>query len=278
MRKISKRDIVVTKEIIDKFSKSNVPAHAGQIAFYMMLSFFPFLLLLFSLLNLTPLTAEDFQEWMFTIIPASFEDVIRVFTEEIYSSSSGRISISVITAVWLSSKAFVALQQGLNDMYQVDENRNFILLRVYGVLYSIIFAVLLIVTLGFMVFGNRIHDIFFSNFEMLEKIVHFRLLICIPVLILFFWLIYSFLPNKKQRFRNQIPGAVFASVVWIIFSYGFSIYVDKYNNYASFYGTMTTIALIMVWLYGCMYMLLLGGFVNYVLEDNSYKSIFKRSM
>ena len=157
MRRISKRDIVVAKEIVDIFSKSNVPAHSGQIAFYMMLSFFPFLLLLFSLLNLTPLTAEDFQEWMFTIIPASFEDSIRVFTEEIYSSSSGRISISLITAVWLSSKAFVALQQGLNDMYQLEENRNFLLLRVYGVLHSIVFAVLLTVTLGFMVFGNRIY-------------------------------------------------------------------------------------------------------------------------
>ena len=266
MRRISKRDIVVAKEIVDIFSKSNVPAHSGQIAFYMMLSFFPFLLLLFSLLNLTPLTAEDFQEWMFTIIPASFEDSIRVFTEEIYSNSSGRISISLITAVWLSSKAFVALQQGLNDMYQLEENRNFLLLRVYGVLHSIVFAVLLTVTLGFMVFGNRIYEAFFKNLEMVEKIIHFRLLICIPVLILIFWLIYSFIPNKKQRFRNQIPGAVFATIAWIVFSYGFSIYVDKYNNYASFYGTMTTIALIMVWLYACMYMLLLGGFINYILE------------
>ena len=151
-------------------------------------------------------------------------------------------------------------------MYQLEENRNFLLLRVYGVLHSIVFAVLLTVTLGFMVFGNRIYEAFFKNLEMVEKIIHFRLLICIPVLILIFWLIYSFIPNKKQRFRNQIPGAVFATIAWIVFSYGFSIYVDKYNNYASFYGTMTTIALTMVWLYACMYMLLLGGFINYILE------------
>jgi membrane protein len=52
----------------------------------------------------------------------------------------------------------------------------------------------------------------------------------------------------------------------VIFSFFFSIYVDKYTNYASFYGAMTTIALIMVWLYGCMYVLFLGGVINSALE------------
>ncbi len=275
MRRISRRDIADALEVQRTFSGSNIPAHSGQTAFYMMLSFFPFLLLIFSLLNFTPLTPDDFQEWMFTVIPASFEGFIRDFTEEIYTSSSGRISVSVITAIWLSSKAFVAVQQGLNDVYQVKESRNFVFIRIYAVLYSIVFALLLIVVLGFMVFGNKIHDIFFRNFEFVEKIIHFRLIICIPVLILFFWLIYSFIPDKKQHFKKQLPGAIFAAVLWIVFSYGFSIYVDKYNNYASFYGTMTTIALIMVWLYACMYMLLLGGFINYILEEKHIKLSLK---
>lgn len=271
MRKVSKHDLADALDVMNEFAKSNIPAHSGQTAFYMMLSFFPFLLFIFSLLNLTPLTAEDFKEWMFSLIPATFEDVILGFTEEIYSGSSGRISITIITAIWLSSKAFVALQQGLNDMYRTKENRNFVFIRVYAVFYSIVLAVILIVVLGIMVFGNRIHDSFFTGFTVIEQIIHFRLIICIPVLILLFWLMYSFVPNKKQKIKKQFPGAVIAAIFWMVFSYGFSIYVDKYNNYASFYGTMTTIALIMVWLYGCMYMLFLGGFINYILEIKDYK-------
>lgn len=273
MKLVNIKYVRAVYDLMYEFGKSNIPAYSGQTAFYIMLSFFPFLLFIFSLLNLTPLSAKDFNEWMFTFIPATFESAIKGFTEEIYHSSSGRISITIITAIWLSSKSFVALQQGMNAMFQTKENRNFILIRVYAVFYSIVFAVLLIAVLAFMVFGNRIHDAFFQNLEVFEKIIHFRLLICIPVLILFFWLLYCFVPNKKQKIRRQIPGAVFAAIVWILFSYGFSIYVDKYSKYSSFYGAMTTIALIMVWLYGCMYMLFLGGFINYILEK---KSINKR--
>ncbi len=87
------------------------------------------------------------------------------------------------------------------------------------------------------------------------------------MLILFFWVIYVFLPNKKRRAKYQLPGAVFAAAAWMIFSGIFSVYVDKYNNYSSFYGTMTTIALIMVWLYGCMYVLFIGGIINRTWEE-----------
>lgn len=254
-------------EIWGLFGKSNTPAHSGQTAFYMMLSFFPFMLFIFSILNFTPLSADDLREWMVSFIPSSFEGVIIGFTDEIYKENSGgRLSITIIMAIWLSSKSFVALQQGLNDMYKTKENRDFFFIRVYAVIYSIIFAVLIIVVLGLLVFGNRINNTFFSGFTAFEKLVHFRMLICIPVLFIFFWLVYCFVPNKRQKFRRQIPGALFAAVTWVGFSYGFSIYVDKYTKYESFYGAMTTIALIMVWLYGCMYMLFLGGFLNYILE------------
>ena len=128
--------------------------------------------------------------------------------------------------------------------------------------------------LGFLVFGNNVRDKLLraigisENAGIIGNVVDYRMIICIPVLILFFWLLYIFLPNRIQRAVYQLPGAVFSAVTWIIFSGIFSIYVDKYNNYASFYGTMTTIALIMVWLYGCMYVLFLGGLINATFEGH----------
>ena len=139
-------------------------------------------------------------------------------------------------------------------------------------LYSIVFALALIFLLGIMVFGNMLRKMYFSNVHhiigsIIGSVVDYRLVICLPVLILFFWVIYVFLPNKKQRAKYQLPGAVFAAAAWMIFSGIFSVYVDKYNNYSSFYGTMTTIALIMVWLYGCMYVLFIGGIINRTWEE-----------
>ncbi len=270
MKKQIRQDVL---NFIDKFSDSAISAYSGQSAFFLMLSFFPFMLFFFSLLNLTPLTEADFVKWTQTLVPESFHDIIDGFASDVYASGSGRISITVITAIYLSSKAFISLQRGLDDMYQVRTRKNFIFIRLYSILYSIVFAIILILMLGFLVFGNNVRDKLLraigisGNAGIIGNVVDYRMIICIPVLILFFWLLYIFLPNRIQRAGYQLPGAVFSAVTWIIFSGIFSIYVDKYNNYASFYGTMTTIALIMVWLYGCMYVLFLGGLINATFEE-----------
>lgn len=262
---------------IKKYNQSSISVYSGQTAFFMILSFFPFMLFFFTLLNLTPFTEADFLAWARAIVPASLQEAMETFTNEVFSGNTGgRISITVITAIWLSSKAFVSLQKGINVMYEIEETRNYVLLRMYSVLYSLIFAVLLLIVLAVMVFGKQINEKFFPGWGWLGDLLNIRLWICIPVLFVFFWLIYIFCPNKKaaekkKSMKAQIPGAVFAAMGWIVFSGLFSVYVDRYNNYASFYGTMTTIALIMVWLYGCMYVLFLGGLINSAEEQRKLR-------
>lgn len=145
-RKYSRRwDIIVTAfDFVTNFSESSISAYAGQAAFFLMLSFFPFLLFFFSLLSWTPLTEADFLMWASSFIPESFGDIMKDLASEVYASGTGRLSITMITAVYLSSKAFISFQLGLDDMYHVKENRNFILRRIYSVLYSIVFALALI--------------------------------------------------------------------------------------------------------------------------------------
>lgn len=259
------------RRISDIFQKAALSAYAGQSAFFMMLSFFPFLLFFFSVLNLTSLSQEDFTIWLLTVVPEAFEDFVKGFTQEIYKGSTGRISITMLFAIFLSSKAFLSLQQGMNAVYEVKEQRNYILLRIYGMIYSLILALILVFMLALMVFGNWIHMHFLAKLpligELADRILNFRILISGLILFVFMWLIYVFLPNQKQTWRAQIPGAVFSSVGWVAFSYGFSIYVDYFSNYSSFYGATTTIALAMVWLYGCMYMIFLGGLINRLIEE-----------
>ena len=116
-------------DFVTNFSESSISAYAGQAAFFLMLSFFPFLLFFFSLLSWTPLTEADFLMWASSFIPESFGDIMKDLASEVYASGTGRLSITMITAVYLSSKAFISFQLGLDDMYHVKENRNFILRR-----------------------------------------------------------------------------------------------------------------------------------------------------
>jgi membrane protein len=253
--------------LIEKYQESSLSIYSGQTAFFLILSAFPFLLFFFALLDLTPLTEADFITWAAEIFPPALSSSLAELTNEIYTGSSGGIiSATIVSALWLSSKAFVSLQRGLNVMYQVEETRNYVLMRIYGVVYSVVLALMLVVLLGILVFGNSIRTHFFPQALFFEKIIHLRVLLCIPALFFFFLVLYVALPNRKQRIKHQVPGSAFAAAAWIIFSYFFSIYVDKYTNYSSFYGTMTTIALLMVWLYGCMYVVFLGGWINSALE------------
>ena len=97
----------------------------------------------------------------------------------------------------------------------------------------------------------------------------------ILVLIVFSLSIYMFLPNKRRRLRSQFPGAIFTAFGWTLASFIFSIYMDIFKGFSNMYGSLTTIVIIMLWLYFCMYVVLLGGEMNDLLEqwvDNSRKN------
>ena len=87
---------------------------------------------------------------------------------------------------------------------------------------------------------------------------------------IFFLLIYKFLPNRRTNLKRQIPGAVFAAIGWMIISWIFSVYVDVFQGFSDMYGSLTTIVLIMLWMYFCMYTILLGGVVNVMVSDEIF--------
>lgn len=250
-------------------------AYSGQTAFFLILSFFPFLLFLFTILRLTPLTEEMLATLVLNVFPNSFRAFIGNIIHDIYAiGDSSAISISIIGTVWLSSKAFLSLIQGLNSMYQADESRNYIVIRILAFLYSILFALLILAILTIFVFGNWIHSNICKSFPLVEtittKIISFRLLFGFLILFVVFLFLYRFLPNCKYKLRCHVPGALLATLGWLSFSYLYSYYVDYFSHYSTFYGTMTTIALLMIWLYACMYILFLGGILNEFLKNRSH--------
>ena len=97
--------------------------------------------------------------------------------------------------------------------------------------------------------------------EIANKLYPFRFLIIIFILVAMFASVYKALPNNKPSFLAQLPGAVLSAVAWYVFSIGLSIYVKYFNGF-SMYGSLTTIALLMLWLYFCIYIFLLCGEVN----------------
>lgn len=254
-----------------KLRKDAVSAYAGQLAFFMILSFFPFVMFLLTLLRHTTLTQGAVFEIINQFVPDAFSPYIISWISDIYSRSSSTVlSITAITALWLASKGFLAMIYAFDTIYDRTETRNFIMLRIYAVFYTFVFAVILLFTLALLVFGNRIYTEIYPKIpmigELILSIISVRAAVSVCILVLFFSLLYKMIPNRKTSFVNELPGAMVTTAGWMGFSYLYSYYIDNISNYSTIYGTMTTIAFLMLWLYICMYILFLGAEINVLIQ------------
>ncbi len=265
----------ITETIIKETKRAAIPAFSGQSALFLMLSFFPFFMFMFAILKFTPFTETMFLNTLEVFIPESFRNFFSAVISGIYNNQSATLlPVTIVTAIWLGSKAFISLANGLNSVFEIEESRNFLLIRFYSAIYTVAFALLIIATLAFMVFGNRIYFYTCKYFPLLENvflpIINLRPLISFFIMFCFFTIMYKAIPDRKCSFKSQVPGAVIATSGWLVYSGLYSLYVDHYSNYSAFYGAMTVIALLMVWLYACMYILFFGGLVNKLLEEDGF--------
>lgn len=109
----------------------------------------------------------------------------------------------------------------------------------------------------------------------MSALMNFRFMFVWLVLTLLFAAVYAYVPDKKQRFREHIPGAIFTAVVWSVFSWGFSMYVE-WSDF-SIYGSLSIIIIVMLWLYSCMYILMVGAYLNQYIEERDRKAIEEES-
>ena len=261
-----------------------ITAFSAQAAFFVMISFFPFIMLLLTLLQYLPITESVLMSTLTQIFPNSVTSLIISIISEIYDKASGTIiSITAISALWSASRGILAIIKGLNSVYAIRETRSYVKLRFISAIYTFIFAIMMIVTLVILVFGNRLYIWIESKIPILRDlalvIISIRTIAGLLILTLFFLLIYIVIPNRSTRVYKELPGAVISAAGWMGFSYLYSFYIDNMSNYSRMYGSLTAIVLFMLWFYFCMHILFIGGEINVVLSSGDLiyylKYIFK---
>lgn len=245
----------------------SISAYAAQAAFFIILSFFPFVMFILTLLNYLPISEESFLRSLSAILPGTIINILNTVFAELVEKSSGTVlSVTVLAALWSASRGMLALVRGLNAIYGHKETRNYFFIRGISVLYTIGFAVLLIASLLLLVFGNLLYNFVMAKLPVLGElallIMSLRSLVTMAVLTIFFLLMYMIIPNRKSRIIKELPGAVLTAGGWLGFSFLFSFYIDNLADYTYTYGSLTTLAVCMLWLYFCMYILFLGAEVN----------------
>ena len=266
-----KKIVKLVRGFLDAMQGDHVGAYAAQSAYFIMLSFIPFIILLITLLQYTPLTQSDLYAAAQVIFPDSMDGFVIDIIHEVYSKSAVTVSLSAITAAWSAGKGFLALMRGMNTIYDVEEHRNYFILRFRSAISTVIFVVSIILSLVVLVFGNSIHQVALAHLPILAvitgMIMRMKDIVAIAFLTLVFMILYRFVPNRKARLYSQAPGALFSSVCWYLFSIAFSLYVNYSPGLSNMYGSLTTIVLVMLWLYFCMYIILIGAEINSYFED-----------
>ena len=263
--------VEMIRGFLKRLNKDHVGAYAAQSAYFILLSFIPFVLLLVTLVKYTPLTQEIVTTALIRMVPEEFSSFIRVIVNEVFGKSAAFVPVSAIIALWSAGKGVNALSKGLNCIYQVEETRGYVINRLRSAVYTLVFVVAVAVTLLLLVFGNQIQIGIAERFPVIAKvtsvIVGMRTMITLVLLCLVFLMIYKFVPNRRATLKSQIPGAMVSSVAWSLFSLAFSIYIDLTPGTVNMYGSLTTLVLIMLWLYFCMWILLIGAEINSYFED-----------
>ncbi len=257
---------------VKKLGEDAVGAYAAQSAFFIILSFFPFIMLLLTLLQYLPFSQQQLSHFTLGFLPSDVDRLVQSVIGELYSKASGTvISLTAIVALWSAAKGIMALTKGFNAVYDIPETRGYFRLRLRAMLYTLAFVVILIVTLGFLVFGSSIYHWLIeripSKLDMALRIISLRSLVGFVLLAVFFLLMYLFLPNRRSRIRDELPGAMVSAAGWLVFSYIYSYYIEHIGNFSYLYGSLTAVVLLILWLYFCMYILFFGAELNVFLKQ-----------
>ena len=266
--------IFYVAKFLKECKEDKINAYAAQSAFFILLSIIPFLMVLLSLLKYTPITESMLLNVYKEGLPGYISPFFITITDEIYTKSFGVTAVSAVVAIWSAAKGMHALMDGLNAVNDLEENRNWLILRFWSAIYTVVFMVAIVFTLVVIVFGGFIRTLAVDYLPILRNLSvilsSFKGLLLFGVLVIFFDVVFAVLPNKKLSFISQLPGALLCALAWNGISLLLSIYINYFNGF-SMYGSLTTVALMMLWLYFCIYSTLMCAEFNVTFEENMKK-------
>ena len=264
------KEIRQIQQFAQNLKKINIATHASSGAFYIFLSLVPMLIVICTIIPFTPITEAGLLEFVLEIFPAKVENIVVDIIDDVYERSAGVLSAAILVTLWSAGKGILAVRRGLNAINEVEEQRNYFVMRLISSFYTLVFLAIILVSMIILVFGNVLVEMVLIQLPQLQTLfsvlLSFRFLFVWVMLTVIFAAFYAYLPDKKLKFSSQLSGASFGAAVWSVFSWGFSIYVSIGKPY-NVYGSLSIIVLTMVWLYICIYIIFVGAYINKFLEE-----------
>jgi membrane protein len=252
-----------------RFQDDDVSALGAQLTYYLILAFFPFLILLMTIISYTPVTSEDILKGVSPVLSNTTYKIIEDFVKEILASGSRTLlSIGMIGTIWAASNGVMAIVKGLNKAYDEEENRPFWKLSGIAILFTLALGFMILLSFALLVFGKKVGEQLFehfpNNFDIIWNFIKYG--IPLATMLFVFVFLYVLAPNRRLSVREVIPGAIFSTAGWVIISILFAFYVNRWDTYTRSYGSIGGIIVLLIWLYFSSVIILLGGQINATLS------------
>lgn len=259
------------KKLFQKISDGDVTGLAAQLAYFFLLSLFPLLIFMVTLIPYLPVAQEDILNVISDYAPGETMDMIQSTINEVMSNrNTGLLSFSIIATIWSASNGMNAIVKSLNDAYEVEETRSFIVTRLMSIVLTIAMIFVFVIALLLPVFGRQIGLFLFSQFGFSDQFLTIwgalRWAISPIILFIVFVGLYFIAPSKKIKCLSAVPGAVFAALGWVGASLAFSYYVSNFGNYSATYGSIGGIIVLMIWFYLTGIIIMIGGHINAIMN------------
>ncbi len=261
-------------KFIDKFLSDRCDAMAAQVAFYIVISFVPFIMLLLSTLSSIKLDGYSILESLISRL----SDTASSFLHSLFSKDSistfGMVSVTAVTTLWSSSTAMFSIVKGLNDIFMIREKTNYWKARGISLIYTLAFDVAIVITIAINVFGGTVYNwlLHLTSFPVADFLHNIKDYFSFVFLFIFFTFTFKLIPSKaKVKFKFAVFGGLVSTVGWLLFTFFFSVFVENFAHYASVYGSLAAIVVVMLWLYFCMYIMFFAGEIVAWLQFSSLR-------
>jgi membrane protein len=256
------------KDIYARFMNDDLLSIGAQATFFLLLSLFPFLIFVITLITYMPMiNFQDSIQVLAAFMPENAYLILRdIVNQTIANRSVALLSFGMLSALWSSASGVTSLIRGINRAYDQEETRRSWKITAVSLYFTLELAVAIIFSLILIVFGKILgtqifHFLGFSDVS-LKVWNYVGYIIALITTILVFISLYYNTPNRRLKFREVIPGAVVASLGWVIVSIAFSYYVDNLGNYSKVYGSLGGIIALLMWLYVSSIIILMGAEIN----------------
>jgi membrane protein len=248
---------------------------AAQLAYYFFLALFPALLFLLALASLFPFELiQDLLSSLALVAPPEVLSIIRdQLTKIATGDDRGILTIGIVGAVWSSSAALGAMIDAMNRAYDVTESRPWWKVRLIAMALTIALAVFILVSSLLVLVGPMVAEWlgryagYGVAFEWAWKILQWPLAVLLTTTGI---AIVNFVaPDVRQEWRWTIPGSIFGTILWLLTSLAFKVYVARFADYNETYGAIGGVMVLMLWFYLSGLAILVGAEMNAEIEHAS---------